>query len=136
MSNITPVPAPQGTFDRLPAPVESSVLTEHAVVIRRLGRRIVADVIEIGRRLVDCRDNHLEHGEWLPWLKREFDWSRQTADRFIHMFQASGKLPNLSNLNVLLSGLYLLAAPSTPEAAKIEIVERVEAGEANLARGC
>ena len=23
------------------------------------------------------------HGNWLPWLEREFGWSRQTADNFI-----------------------------------------------------
>lgn len=106
-----------------------AALDEHATEIRRLGKQTVANIIEIGRRLVDCRDNHLDHGEWLPWLKREFDWSRQTADRFIHVFEAAGKLPKLGNLEVPISGLYLLTAPSTPEAARQEIIERTEAGE-------
>jgi hypothetical protein len=109
---------------------DRKLLTEHADAIRSLGKQTVGNIIEIGRRLVDCRDNHLEHGKWLPWLKREFNWSRQTADRFIHIYEASDKLPKLSNLEVPVSGLYLLAAPSTPVAAREEVIARAEAGEA------
>jgi hypothetical protein len=32
----------------------------------------------------------------------------------------AGKLPNLSNLELPVSGLYLLAAPSTPEEVRAE----------------
>jgi len=106
-----------------------TALSEHADAIRALGKQTVANIIEIGRRLVDCRENHLDHGEWLPWLKREFDWSRQTADRFIHVFEAADKLPKLSNLEVPISGLYLLTAPSASPEARDEIIERAEAGE-------
>jgi Protein of unknown function (DUF3102) len=109
--------------------VGEQTLGEHARVIRVLGKQTIANIIEIGRRLVECRDNHLGRGEWLPWLKREFDWSRQTADRFIHVFEAADKLPKLGNLEVPISGLYLLTAPSVPEAVREEAIERAEAGE-------
>jgi hypothetical protein len=104
-------------------------LNEHAEVIRHLGKRIITDVIEIGRRLVDCRDHHLEHGQWLPWLEKEFGWSRQTADRFIHVFEASGKLPKLSNLEIPISAIYLLTAPNAPPEAYAEVAEQAETGE-------
>ena len=89
----------------------------------------IDSVIETGRRLADVRDNHLDHGEWLPWLKREFKWSRQSADNFIHVYEAhaQGKLPTRWQLP--LNAFYLLAAPSTPEEARTEIIERAEAGE-------
>jgi len=106
------------------------VLVEHAQAIRALGKRVVDDVIEIGRRLVDCRDNHLEHGQWLPWLKREFNWSRQTADNFIHVYEAQEKLPNFGNLDLPVSALYLLFAPSTPDEARNAVIERAKSGEA------
>src|SRR5262249_62087143 len=38
--------------------------------------------------------------------------------------------PKLGNLGLPVSALYQLAAPSTPEAAKIEVIERAQAGEA------
>ena len=109
--------------------LSNPALAEHATAIRALGKRVVDDVIEIGRHLSEAREI-AGHGNWLPWLEREFGWSRQTADRLIQVFEASGKLPNLSNLEIPVSGLYLLAAPSTPEAARTEIAKRSRAGEA------
>jgi Protein of unknown function (DUF3102) len=73
------------------------ILTEHATEIRRLGKRVVGDVIEIGRRLVECRDNHLKHGEWLSWLEKEFGWTDQTARNFINVYEQS-KSKNFLNL--------------------------------------
>src|SRR5262249_62409818 len=89
----------------------------------------IDSVIETGRRLADVRDNHLDHGEWLPWLKREFKWSRQSADNFIHVYEAhaQGKLPTRWQLP--LNAFYLLAAPSTPEEARTEIIDRPEAAQ-------
>jgi hypothetical protein len=75
-------------------------------------------LLGLGRGLADCRDNHCKHGEWLPWLDREFGWTVQTAHNFINVYAAAGKFPNFGDLNVPVSSLYLLAAPSTPEAAR------------------
>jgi hypothetical protein len=44
-----------------------SELEEHAKAIRKLGKRIIEDVVEIGRRLVDAK-KLCGHGNWLPWL--------------------------------------------------------------------
>ena len=49
-------------------------LAEHAAEICRLGKRVVADIIEIGRRLTKCK-RICGHGNFLPWLDREFGWS-------------------------------------------------------------
>jgi hypothetical protein len=40
-------------------------LAEHAAEIRGLGKRVVGDVIEIGRRLTECK-RICGHGNWLP----------------------------------------------------------------------
>jgi hypothetical protein len=61
-------------------PDTNPIVAEHAEAIRSLGRRVVADVIEIGRRLTECK-KLLGHGNWLPWLDREFGWSEDTALR-------------------------------------------------------
>lgn len=121
--------APQGVAATKRTPLDNPFLAEHAVAIRALGKQTAENIVEIGRRLVECRDRHLDHGQWLPWLEREFQWSRQTADNFIHVYEARAKLPKFGNLSLPLSGLYLLTAPSTPEPAKTEIIERAEAGE-------
>jgi hypothetical protein len=70
------------------------------------------------------------HGNWLPWLEREFGWTEQTALNFMRVHAMVGKSPNFGDLNLPVSGLYLLAAPSTPEEARAEVIERAEQGEA------
>jgi hypothetical protein len=104
------------------------VLAEHAVAIKALGKRVIADVIEIGARLTECK-RICGHGNWLPWLEREFGWTDKTAENFINVHKLGGKFENFSNLDLPLSGLYLLAAPSTSDEARTEIIERAQAGE-------
>ena len=102
------------------------VLAQHAEVIRALGKRVVHDVIEIGRRLTDAKAR-CGHGNWLPWLEREFGWSESTALRYMQAHQfATDKSVTVTDLS--LKSLYLLAAPSTPKAARDEVIERSEAG--------
>jgi Protein of unknown function (DUF3102) len=88
------------------------ILAEHAEAIRVLGRRVIGDVIEIGRRLTDAKER-CGHGKWLPWLKREFGWSEDSALRFMQVAEFA-KNRSLRDLEIPVSGLYLLAAPSTP----------------------
>lgn len=106
------------------------VLVQHAEAIRVLGRRVVQDVIEIGRRLTEAKEI-AGHGNWLPWLEREFGWTQQTAFNFMSVYDmaVSSKLPNFGNLNLPISGLYLLAAPSTPVDVREQVLEIAESGE-------
>ncbi len=41
----------------------------------------------------------MKHGEWLPWLKDEFGWSRQTAERYMQVAEAFSKKLMVSNLD-------------------------------------
>jgi hypothetical protein len=118
---------------KVPAGVTAATakrLTKHADEIRALGKRVVADVIEIGKRLFDCRELLKEDNKWRAWLKDELGWSHQTAGRFIQLHELSGRWSNLDHLEIPVSGLYLLAQPSVPETARAEILTRAEAGEA------
>ena len=125
-TTLQAVDDPSLAFD--PIKVDGDVvLAQHAEVIRALGKRVVHDVIEIGRRLTDAKAR-CGHGNWLPWLEREFGWSDSTALRYMQAHQfATDKSVTVTDLS--LKSLYLLAAPSTPEAARDEVIERSEAGE-------
>jgi hypothetical protein len=110
--------------------VFNQTLAEHAAAIHQLGRRLIADVVEIGHRLTEAK-KVAGHGNWLPWLHSEFGWIERTALNFMRVYELSKQTnpKTFSNLNLSVSALYLLAAPSTPTEARDEIIDRAEAGE-------
>jgi hypothetical protein len=109
-------------------PDNARTLARHAAEIRRLGKQVVSDVIEIGRLLVESK-KLAGHGNWLPWLEKEFGWTDKTAENIMNVARFSAdKIETVSNLNLPMRGLYLLATPSTPETAKLEVISRAEAG--------
>jgi hypothetical protein len=112
----------------LPAPPPPNPLAEHAKAIKAAGTRAINDIIEIGRHLTEAK-KLCGHGNWLPWLKREFGWTGRTALSFMHVYEMGSKTKSVSDLNLPLSGLYLLAAPSTPEAARQEIFDQARSGK-------
>jgi Protein of unknown function (DUF3102) len=105
------------------------LVAQHAQSIRQLHKRSIADIMEIGRLLNECR-NLIGHGDWLPWLRREFAWSERTARNYITVYEAlADKSANVADLSIDLSSLYLIAAPSTPPEASAEVIGRAGAGE-------
>jgi Protein of unknown function (DUF3102) len=104
------------------------VLREHVKAIHGLRKRVAEDVIEIGRRLTELK-NLVDHGEWLLLLEREFTWTDRQALNYMRVYEMVNKSEKFSDLEIPVSGLYLLAAPSTPESAREEVVNRTEAGE-------
>jgi len=106
-----------------------ATLADHANAIRSLGKRVIADIIEIGRRLTDAK-RIAGHGNWLPWLEREFGWTDRTALNFMRVHELAMKSETVSDLDIPVRGLYLLAAPSTPDEARAQVIARAEGGEA------
>ena len=89
--------------------------------------------IEIGRRLTEAKEM-LGHGEWLPWLERETEFSDRSAARYMKLFDEYGasqqglfgpetNSPTLSNLPISKA----LALLSVPESDRIEFAEEVDA---------
>jgi hypothetical protein len=84
-------------------------------------------VVEIGRRLTDAK-RRLGHGRFLVWLAAEFGWSERTAENFMRVYDLHGKFADFADLEVPLSALYLLAAPSTPDNALFAAAARAGNG--------
>lgn len=86
--------------------------------VRSFVRGAVGNVQLIGERLTEAKDL-VPHGEWGSWLKTEFDWSERTAQRYIKVAEllknVNLKNDTVSDLNVDLKALYLLAQRKTPE---------------------
>lgn len=103
-------------------------LDEIATEIRGLGKRIIRDVIEIGERLTQAKALCV-HGEWLPWLDREFAWSSKTAERFMSVAALGRQNRQIVEYDIPLSGLYLLAANSTPGSVRDAVFAKAAHGE-------
>jgi hypothetical protein len=59
---------------------------------------------------------------------QRLEWSISAATRFMQVAEQF-KYTNLIHLSIAASALYELAAPSTPEAARLEAIERASKGE-------
>jgi hypothetical protein len=113
-------------------PVFDQFLVEKARVIRALG---VSNVIETGKHLSEVRSalsqkGGTHKGEWLRWLKRQVGFSEHTARRDINVFEVFGSnATRVSHWNLPLRSLYELAAPTTPEPARAQVLGCLEAGK-------
>jgi Protein of unknown function (DUF3102) len=103
------------------------ILREHADNIRVLHKRTFEQVVEIGRLLTECK-KIVGHGYWLWWLESEFGWAERTARSFMSVFNRF-KSADFADLDLSVSVLYRLAAPSTPDEACDEVIARTKAGE-------
>ncbi|MGK7947278.1 MAG: DUF3102 domain-containing protein [Xenococcaceae cyanobacterium] len=106
----------------------SSFIQSRTFEIKKLIKRSVEDIINIGNNLIEVKER-LGFGNFYDWLEVEFNWTSRTAVRFMSVAQRFNS-DNVSDLNnILPSALYQLAAPSTPDEAVTEALERAKVGE-------
>lgn len=103
------------------------IAREAVVHISGIQQRLVTDIVEIGNTLIRVKDA-VGHGHFLPWLKAEFDWTERTAQNYMSVAERFGS--NAKCLSHLpLATVYKLAAPTTPDELRDEIVGKLESGE-------
>lgn len=88
------------------------------------------DFMAICTSLRDVK-RQLQHGQWGRWLRAEFDWSEDTAERMLKVAALGEQNPQFAEFQdqFAQSALYLLAAASTPDALRQQFAERAAAGE-------
>lgn len=79
------------------------------VEILDLKREAGEAILEIGARLIEAK-GMLSHGEWLPWLTEQVEFSERTAQRFMRLAQEWSNPTTLSDLGAS-KALALLALP-------------------------
>jgi hypothetical protein len=75
-----------------------------AVNINQLER---GNIIDIGDLLLEAK-SQCERGDWLNWLHGEFDWSVDTAERYMGVAGLNAKFRSLRNLKIAATTLYAL----------------------------
>jgi hypothetical protein len=83
---------------------------------------------EIGRKLNKAKAK-VAHGEWLPWLDREFGWSEITAQRYMRVAEAfkSVKMTDFTGLTIDATALYALSVSAVSQSVRDAAIERAEA---------
>jgi len=112
----------------LARPMDQAIIAQAAADIRSLMARTAENLVTIGQTLQTVKAA-LPHGQWEAWLKQEFDWILSSALKMIQVAERF-KSVNLTDLRLDVSSLYLLAAPSTPPAARAEAVALAQDGAA------
>ena len=102
------------------------VVQQRTSEIKTLMRRTAQDIIDIGQKLIEVKAK-LGHGLFGAWLQVEFEWTDRTAQNYMRVATVFKSEPG-SDL-IPPKALCLLAAPSTPEAAREEALQRADQGE-------
>lgn len=83
---------------------------------------VIEGAVEIGKDLIEQKSS-LGHGSYMKWIETEFQWSQSYADKFVHVARTFGaNYHNCGNLSF--SAFAALAAPSTPEPIREQVLER------------
>ena len=114
--------------------MQQAALDQCAEQIRFLGKRTVADLLEIGRLLDEVKHSGLGRAGFLQWIDHEFGWSEDTAERYIALQKLRRQLPQVADVSLPVSALYLLASPSTPlETAKDVVAKGLDGEQMSVA---
>lgn len=108
-------------------------LAELAQDTRFRMKRSTEDLIQIGINLLEAK-KLCSHGEWLPWIEKEFTaeyaLTDRTAQHYMNVAQKFGdKSETVSDLPIAATAFYMLAATSVPDEAREEAIKRAAAGE-------
>jgi len=103
------------------------VVQQRTSEIKTLMRRTAQDIVDIGQKMLEVKAK-LDYGGFGAWLQLEFEWSRSAAYKFMQVAERFSCV-NFTQLHLAPSALYLLAAPSTPESACDDALERAAQGE-------
>ena len=68
--------------EKAKAPQHRTKLEQLATRLRAALKRETVNAVVIGKLLIESR-NHLDHGEWQPWLAKNFDLSYRTALNYV-----------------------------------------------------
>jgi len=114
------------------APLEAQVaerVRSSAEKLRSTVQKTIEDIIVVGQELLAVKES-VGHGHFGAWVRAEFGWTERTAQNFMSVAERFGANPKLiSDLTIQPTAAYLLAAPSAPDEARQQAIERAEAGE-------
>lgn len=114
------------SYDDLKSKSSVEELQSKAVIIKARAKLTRESMIQTGLLLMECKEI-VGHGNFLGWLKYEFGWGERTAHNFMSVARQF-TIDQLEGSSLEPTTLVLLAAKSTPEAARRAILDRAANG--------
>lgn len=110
---------------------QANRINRHKTAIQVLEEQMKRNILEIGQHLAHVQEElrHNKQGGFQQWVEAELGWSIRTAYNYLSVFLQFGNRANFAQLGLPTSAMYVLAAQSTPEEAREEILQRAEQGE-------
>lgn len=103
-------------------------LEEIAVGIEAHTKTAAEQILYNGKLLCEARELLKSDPQFGQWREKRLSWmTDETARRWMNAFRNNGEY--LLQHNVGVTSVYLLTAPSVPESARAEALERAESGE-------
>lgn len=93
----------------------------------RIKSRLKAGLIEVGLELIDIKAK-IGHGAFGPWMKAEFGMDERTAQNYMRTATVFGDKSEIVSV-LPASTIYALAAKSTPETVRDDVVRQVAEGQ-------
>lgn len=109
---------------------QSIVVEQRFSEAQTLMRQGLINMIEAGGKFAEIREllSHNRQGGFDGWIETK-QLGRTTVYRLIDLHRAFATVPHMGRLDIAATAAYLLAAPSVPEAARAEAIQRAQAGE-------
>lgn len=95
--------------------------------VNQLCRQTVYGTVEIGVELLAIKGDLVEERVYRRWLETEFPWGKSTANQLEAVAIRFANVQQLDNFDI--TALYVLAAPSTPDAVREKAIALAGAGE-------
>jgi hypothetical protein len=115
-------------YDKLDSGLAQKIRYATARMRERM-KRSLENILALGQDLLEV-EKSLPYGEFGRWLDAEFAWTRRTAEHLKSVAcWLSASCEIISQLRILPTAAYLLAASSTPAIARQEALQRAGAGE-------
>jgi hypothetical protein len=114
------------TFEDLSVEALAIVANDAAEQVETNARLTVENAERCGRAMLAAKEK-LPHGEFLPWVAREFNYSQQTASRYMTIAANYSRVGGLTEATSINEALRLISEdPGTPKRAKRGSVTVVE----------
>jgi hypothetical protein len=119
------------TFDYSSLDAETRIVVQQrASEIKSLMHRTMQDILDIGRKFAEVREllRHNKAGGFEGWIEAE-GWKTRTVYNLIYIHESFANFAEIARLDMLVTVLFALAAPSTPKSAREEAVKLASEGQ-------